>query len=93
MISFQILFFTYCNCHICATFSNPAIQTNLFTKESALLSAVRRQMDAFEEKWEKKLLSGDDEYWLNLPPRPPRQFPQQFFQAGFAQCPHRWELQ
>jgi len=28
-------------------------------------------MDAFEEKWEKKLLSGDDEYWLNLPPRPP----------------------
>lgn len=34
-------------------------------------------MDAFEEKWEKKLLSGDDEYWLNLPPRPPRQFPQQ----------------
>eukprot|EP00435_Cladocopium_sp_Y103_P002392 s1123_g1.t1 len=25
------------------------------------------QMDAFEEKWEKKLLSGDDHYWLTRP--------------------------
>ena len=37
------------------------------SEESALMSAVRRQMDAFEEKWEKKLLSGDDHYWLTRP--------------------------
>ena len=35
-------------------------------EESALMSAVRRQMDAFEEKWEKKL-RGDDHYWLTRP--------------------------
>ncbi|CAL1150188.1 unnamed protein product [Cladocopium goreaui] len=34
--------------------------------ESALMSAVRRQMDAFEEKWEKKF-RGDDHYWLTRP--------------------------
>lgn len=32
------------------------------------MSVVRHQLDAFEEKWEKKLLSGDDHYWLTRPP-------------------------
>jgi hypothetical protein len=46
--------------------TNPASFGVLRLQESALMSAVRRQMDAFEEKWEKKF-RGDDHYWLTRP--------------------------